>query len=223
MHRLRACHAAAGVRPFHVKEFVMSYRFLLACSLVTLALSTTGTARPTGAAGSIIGTVKATGLTSNADAIVYLEQAAGTFTPAVLTMDQKSMQFSPHVMPVLIGSTVKFLNSDPTPHNVFTPDFEKFNLGTWPQGQTKDHVFDKCAKTPCAYTLLCRVHPEMEGFVVVLQNPYFAVSGRDGKYTIANVPAGTYSVGVWHPKLNGKPQPATVGAAPVTIDFTLAK
>jgi plastocyanin len=190
---------------------------------VTLATGTLGVARPTVAGGSITGTVKATGLSSNADAVVYLEQVAGTFPPIVAALDQKSMQFTPHVLPVPLGSTVKFMNGDPTPHNVFSPDYEKFNLGTWPQGQTKDHVFDKCAKLPCAYTLLCRVHPEMEGFVVVLQNSFFAVSARDGRYTIANVPAGSYSVAVWHPKLKGKAQPVTVGAGPVTIDFTLVK
>jgi len=201
----------------------MSPRFPLTCSLVLLVAGATGAARPPVAGGSITGTVKATGLSSNADAVVYLEQAAGAVTPAVVTMDQKSMQFNPHVLPVPLGSTVKFLNSDPTPHNVFSPDYEKFNLGTWPQGQTKDHVFDKCAKLPCAYTLLCRVHPEMEGFVVVLQNAFFAVSARDGRYTIANVPAGTHAVAVWHPKLKGKAQSVTVGAGPSTVDFTLVK
>ena len=85
---------------------------------------------------------------------------------------------------------MRFLNSDPTPHNVFSPDCEKYNLGTWPQGQSKDHAFAKCTKFPCVYTQLCRVHPEMEGFVVVLQNPYFAVSDKDGHFEIKGVPAG---------------------------------
>jgi plastocyanin len=201
----------------------MSHRFLLVSSLAVLLVGIVGATRPTAAGGSVVGTVKATGLTSNADAVVYLEQVAGPGTPAVVTVDQKSMQFNPRVQPVMIGSTVKFLNSDPTPHNVFSPDYEKFNLGTWPQGQTKDHVFDKCAKTPCAYTLLCRVHPEMEGFVVVVQNGFFAVSARDGHYAIANVPPGTYSVAVWHPKLKGKAQSVTVGAGPVTIDVVLSR
>jgi plastocyanin len=178
------------------------------------------------AAGGVIeGTIKATGLTSNGDAVVYVQQAPGSFpAPAKpADMDQKSMQFVPHVLPVVLGTTVRFLNSDPTAHNVFSPDYEKYNLGTWPQGQTKDQVFAKCAKPPCAYVQLCRVHPEMEGYIVVLQNPFYAVSGKDGHYRIDNVPPGSYSVGVWHAKLKSAPKPVTVDAAkPAVVDFVLS-
>jgi plastocyanin len=200
-----------------------------ACSLtaaVALAIPLlTGTARAV-AATSISGTVKATGLASNADAVVYVEQAPGAFQPPAkpVDMDQRKMQFIPHVLPVVLGTTVNFLNSDPTAHNVFSPDHEKYNLGTWPQGQRKAHLFDKCPKPPCVYTQLCRVHPEMEGFVVVLQNPYFAVTDRDGHYTIADVPAGKYMAGVWHAKLKAASKPATLEAGkPVTVDFTLGR
>lgn len=174
---------------------------------------------------SVTGTIKATGLSSNADAVIYIQQAPGTFKPGEpATMDQRKMQFIPHVLAVVAGTTVKFLNSDPTPHNVFSPDFEKYNLGTWPQDKTKDYIFAKCTKFPCAYTQLCKVHPEMEGFIVVLANPYFAVSDKDGHYTISGVPPGSYQVAVWHPKLKGKPQALTVEAGkPVIVDFTLGR
>jgi plastocyanin len=176
--------------------------------------------------GSIAGTVKATGLSSNADAVVFVEQAPGAPRPPAqpVTMDQKQMQFMPHVLPVVVGTTVRFLNSDPTAHNVFSPDYEKYNLGTWPQGQSKEHAFATCAKFPCAYTQLCRVHPEMEGFVVVLPSSLFAVSDKEGRFDIKDVPPGQYTVAVWHPKLKGKPQPVTVVAGkPATVDFTLAR
>jgi len=178
-----------------------------------------------GAGGTITGTVKVTGLASSADAVVYLQQAPGSFTPAkAAEMDQRKMQFIPHVLPVVVGTTVKFLNSDPTQHNVFTPDFEKYNLGTWPQGQTKDHVFAKCAKAPCAYVQLCRIHPEMEAYVVVLQNPYFAVTDRDGHYRIENVPPGATSLGVWAAKGKAPAKPITVDAAkPSKVDFALGR
>jgi len=176
--------------------------------------------------GSISGTVKAAGLASNADAVVWVQQAPGTFkAPAQpVTMDQKKMQFLPHVLPVVLGTTVRFLNSDPTAHNVFSPDGEKYNLGTWPQGQSKDHAFATCAKFPCVYTQLCRVHPEMEGFVVVLPNTYFAVSDKEGHFEISGVPARQYTVAVWHPKLKAQPKPVTVEAGKAAVvDFALAR
>jgi plastocyanin len=178
-----------------------------------------------GAGSTISGTVKVTGLASSADVVVYVQQASGTFPAGkAVEMDQRKMQFLPHVLPVVAGTTVKFLNSDPTPHNVFSPDNEKYNLGTWPQGQTKDYVFAKCAKFPCVYTQLCRVHPEMEGFVVVLQNPFFAVTDKDGHYAVENVPPGTYQLAVWHAKTKAQPKSVTVdGTKPATVDFALAR
>jgi len=194
--------------------------------VLALALAGAGSRALLAADGSITGTVKATGLSSNADAVVYVQQAPGTFKApaAAAAMDQRKMQFIPHVLPVLVGTTVKYLNSDPTPHNVFSPDFEKYNLGTWPEGQSKDHVFGTCAKVPCVYTQLCRVHPEMEGFVVVLANPYFAVSDKEGRFEIKAVPPGSYTVAVWHAKLKGQPKPVTVEAGkPANLDFALAR
>ncbi|MGE5245695.1 MAG: plastocyanin/azurin family copper-binding protein [Betaproteobacteria bacterium] len=178
-----------------------------------------------GAGGTVTGTVKVTGASTSADAVVYIEQAPGAHAASKpVEMDQRKMQFIPHVLPIVAGTVVKFLNSDPTPHNVFSPDNEKYNLGTWPQGQTKDYTFDKCKKLPCVYTQLCRVHPEMEGFIVVLQNPYFAVTARDGKYEIKDVPPGSYQLGVWHEKGKAAPKPVVVDASkPAVVDFVLKK
>jgi plastocyanin len=199
----------------------------LTCSMILAGVLVVGLSHgPMRAAGggTIRGTVKIAGLASNADAVVYIQQAPGTFTaPAKpADIDQRSMQFVPRVLPVVVGTAVRFLNSDPTPHNVFSPDGEKYNLGTWPQGQTKDHAFAKCVKAPCVYVQLCRVHPEMEGYVVVLQNPFFATTSKDGQYTIENVPPGTYSVAVWHAKAKSQPKPVTVDATkPAVVDFVL--
>jgi plastocyanin len=197
-------------------------------AMITIGLAMIGAgvmARTSPATGSITGTVKATGQTTNADAVVYVEHAAGPFTPsAPAVMDQKSMKFVPRVLAVLLGTTAKFTNSDTVNHNVFSPDHEKYQLGTWAPGASKDHVFGTCAKFPCVYAQLCMIHPEMEGFVVVLQNPYFATTDATGQFKIEGVPPGTYQVGVWHPKLKGPPKPVTVEVnKPATVDFTLAK
>src|SRR6202163_4251091 len=155
----------------------------LTCSIILAGLLVAGLSHVNmraASGGTIQGTVKAVGLASNADAVVFIQQAPGTFTaPAKpADKDQRSRQFVPHVSPVIVGTTVRFLNSDPTPHNVFSPDGEKYNLGTWPQGQTKDPAFVKCVKAPCVDAQLCRAHPEMEAYVVVLQNPFFATTSQ---------------------------------------------
>ena len=86
-------------------------------------------------------------------------------------------------------------------------------------------MFTKCTKFPCAYTQLCRIHPEMEGFVVVLPNQVLRGdrSGRDSSRS-SDVPPGSYTVGVWHPKLKAQPKPVMVEAGkPAVVDFTLAR
>lgn len=177
-----------------------------------------------GADTSISGTVRVSGLASNADAVVYVSQASRTLVPAEpVQMDQRSMQFVPHVLPIVAGTTVRFLNSDPTRHNVFSPDYEKYNLGTWRPGQTKEHAF-KCAKPPCVYIQLCLLHPEMSAFIVVLQNPLFAVTDKEGHYEIKNVPPGSYKLAVWHARGEAQPTLVTVEAdKPATVNFVLGR
>ena len=174
-------------------------------------------------AGELKGTVKVVGARSSADAVVYIEAMPGkTFQPpsAHALIDQKGMLFVPHVLPVLVGTTVDFLNSDAVLHNVFTPDkcAGKFNLGSWPQGQKRSYTFNQ----PCAATLLCNVHPEMEAFVIAVPTPYFTVTGPDGTYVMKDVPEGTYTVKVWHPKAKEASRQATVAGATVA-DFELQR
>lgn len=171
--------------------------------------------------GSVAGTATAKGLRTSAGIVVSLEAAGSVAKPSEkpVEMDQKSMQFLPHVLAVGKGSLVRFLNSDPVPHNVFSPE-GKYNLGTWPQGQTREYKFDK----PGVYTQLCRVHPEMEGFVVVLETPHFAVTNADGSFEIKGVPPGTYKLKAWSEKLKPAEQDVTVeGGKAATVAITLAR
>ena len=174
-------------------------------------------------AGEIHGKVNAKGLRDSSDAVVYIEKVPGkTFPPPSVhvRIDQKNMQFSPHVLPVLIGTTVDFLNSDSVLHNVFSPDAcaDRMNLGTWPQGQVKSYTFKK----QCFAALLCKVHPEMDGYVAALPTPYFAVTSPNGSYEIKDVPDGTYAVKVWHPRLKATEKSVAVKGSTVA-DFELAK
>ncbi len=174
-------------------------------------------------AGDIHGKVAAHGVRNSADAIVYVDKIAGkTFPPPAehAKIDQKNMQFTPHVLAVVTGTTVDFLNSDAVLHNVFSPDAcaDHFNLGTWPQGQVKSFTFKK----ECFASLLCKVHSEMEGFVAALPAPYFAVTAADGSYVIKDVPDGVYTVKVWHPKLKAATKSVTVKGA-TEENFEIAK
>lgn len=174
-------------------------------------------------AGEIHGKVTAKGLRDSSNAVVYIDKVPGkTFAPPSVhaRMDQKNMHFLPHVLPVVIGTTVDFLNSDSVLHNVFSPDAcaDRFNLGTWAQGQTKNFTFKK----ECFATLLCKVHPEMEGFVAALPTPYFAVTSPDGSYEIKDVPDGTYTLKVWHPTLKPAQKSVVVKGA-TEVSFAIAK
>jgi plastocyanin len=186
--------------------------FRLAVLLAILALGV-----PSGA-GEITGTYKAANKRFRENAVVYVAKAEGSFPapPKRPVMDQKNLTFIPHVLPVVVGTTVDFLNSDSVRHNVFSPDYP-YNLGTWPQGQTKSQVFAKEG----VFTQLCNVHPEMEAFVVVVQNPYFAVTDGEGAYTIKGVPAGKYTLKLWQEKLKKQlTKEVTVPeSGKVTVDF----
>jgi plastocyanin len=174
-------------------------------------------------AGSIHGKVMATGMRNNADAVVYVDTIAGKTFPAPeehAEVDQKDLEFVPHVLAVQVGTTVDFRNSDAFLHNVFTPEkcAERFNLGSWPQGQVRSYTF----KQPCAAVLLCNVHPEMEAYVVAVPTPYHAVTDKDGTYAFEGVPDGTYMVKVWHPKLKEASRQVTVSGA-TEADFELER
>lgn len=172
-------------------------------------------------AGGVSGSVTAKGLRTNAGIVVSLQAPGTKATPPAkpLEMDQKGMVFSPHVMAVVTGTRVLFLNSDAVAHNVFSPE-GKYNLGTWPQGQTRERLFEK----PGVYTQLCRVHPEMEAFIVVLDTPHFAVTDRTGKYAIADVPPGKYTLVAWGEKLKSLKQEVTIEAGKtLTVDLAMAR
>ena len=160
--------------------------------------------------GTIAGDVVARTPKMRAGVVVHLDKVPGSFRPPAhpAAMDQKGMQFVPHVLAVQKGTTVVFKNSDSVRHNVFTPDGDKYNLGTWGQNETKPHAFT----TPGVYHQLCNVHPEMSAFIIVVDNPFFAVTDAEGKFTIPNVPPGTYTLKTWSEKQGETTKQVTVTA-----------
>ncbi len=175
--------------------------FLLAAGL---ALALGSAARAEG--GTISGTVDAQPAKYLEETVVYLKSVPGAHKPAEHQMDQKGMAFTPHILVVTQGDTVKFLNHDSVAHNVYSPDNEGYNLGTFKDGEVRTHTFAKTG----VYSQLCSIHPEMLGYIFVGQNPYAAVVDKKGKYVIKNVPPGNYQLAVWNSKLKGPEKPVTV-------------
>ncbi len=175
-------------------------------------------------AGTISGHVACQGVKSNQWVVVYVDAISGKeFSPsAPAVMSQKAKEFIPHVLPVLKGTTVDFLNEDPFMHNVFSPDdvADAVNLGSWGQGQKKSHTFNKLGNA----VMLCNMHPEMEGWIVVLPTPYFAVTDEKGDYTIKDVPDGKYTLKTWHQKLGPSQSDVVIASnGACKVDFTLTK
>jgi len=196
----------------------------VALAAVALGFSAHATTIRGAGSGTIAGTITITGLPTGANTVVFIENAPAAAPPATtVEMNQRGQEFIPKILPIVSGTTVRFLNNDPVAHNVFSPDYEKYDLGTWTQGQTKYYAFATCAKPPCAYPQLCKSHPQMDAYIVVLQNQYFAVTDSQGRYAIRNVPPGNYTVGVWHARRYEAPAKAVTvsGVAPSAVNFQL--
>ncbi len=201
-------------------------RFMKIMALTALAMAFL--ASQAALAGDITGTVTAKKKKYLPHTIIYVDSVKGEFKPPEkhVLMDQKNLVFIPRVLPVLAGTTVDFLNSDEVAHNVFTPDksAEKFNLGTWPTGEIRSYKFEKRCDKVCDAVMLCNVHPEMEGFVVIMQNPYFSKADDDGNFTIKDVPAGKYILNVWHPKRKAESISVVVpDSGSVSLEIVLGK
>ena len=175
-----------------------------------------------GAAPSVVsGTVVVKGVRSSADAVITLEAPGLKLSPPAepLKIDQKGFRFIPHVVVVQTGTTIRFLNNDPEPHNVYSPE-GRYNLGTWPTGDTRDHVFKK----PGIYSQLCNIHPDMLAYVVVVDTPHFAVTDAKGAFVIRNVPPGKYTLVAWHEKKDGfEREVEVVAGKPLVLDLVIER
>jgi plastocyanin len=173
-------------------------------------------------AGNISGKVAA----GKGHSVVWVEAAAGKNFPKPdkpITIDQKQLLFQPHIMVAPVGATVEFLNSDNVQHNIFWPSISgnkklTHNMGTWPKGEKRNFEFD----TPGVVPLLCNVHPEMSGYIIVAPTPYFAETDDSGNFKIANLPDGSYTVTAWHEGYKNQSKPVTV-TGNATADFSLTK
>lgn len=154
------------------------------------------------AAGSVRIEIKDAKGAPVADAVASLVPAAGS--PAVVppaepvVINQVKEEFTPYVTAVVTGTKVRFPNNDKVQHHVFSLSKTKpFDLGLY-RGEPRELVtFDQ----PGVVTLGCNIHDWMSAYVVVLATPFFRKSADDGLAAIADLPAGSYRLEVWHPRL----------------------
>ena len=176
--------------------------------------------RAAGQTGSITGKVDATPAKYMEETVVYLKDAKPSGAPRTVDMDQRALKFSPKVLAIAKGDTVKFLNHDTVAHNVYSPDGEAYNLGTFKPNEDRTHTFDQEG----AYTQLCSIHPEMLAYIYVAPTHLAAAVDAKGHYTIKDVPPGSYKLAVWNSHLKAPDKPVTVAAGKsTTVDFSLKR
>jgi plastocyanin len=151
---------------------------------------------------------------SLANVFVYVKDGLGSYiydAPAESAkIDQKECRYHPHVFGVRVGQPVEIVNSDPTLHNIHaSPKTNtEFNTGQPIQGMKTTHTFDK---PEVMVPFKCDVHGWMNAYVGVVDHPYFAVTGKDGKFDLKTLPPGTYTIEAWQEKLGTQEAKVTIG------------
>ena len=162
------------------------------------------------------------------NAVVWVEGARRAAEPrgaarGQMKSDQK--KFTPRVVVVPRTATVDFPNVDPIYHNVFSVSgANRFDLGLYRSGASRSKEFDQAGLV----RVFCNIHPQMVGFVMVVDSDFAAVTGPDGKFRFEGVPAGSWTLKAWHEEAGEVSEPVTVHArgetaAPVRLDASAFK
>ena len=158
------------------------------------------------------------------DFVVYIDQPMTEVMPTALAgqtvkTTQKDANFEPHVLPVVVGSAVRWPNEDDIFHNVFSmSDAKEFDLDYYKKERVPEVRFDRVGRVD----VFCAIHPKMHCIILVVPNPYFAAADEKGRFVIKNVPAGTYNVRAWHERMPSQTREVVVPEnGEVKIDFAL--
>ena len=159
-----------------------------------------------------------------ANVFVYIKDGLGNYSydppSGPVEIDQKGCRYHPHVFGIRVGQELDIVNSDPTLHNIHAlpKDNQEFNTGQPIQGMKTMHMF---TSPEVMVPFKCDVHGWMNAFIGVVAHPYFAVTDADGKFSLKNVPPGTYTIEAWHEKGGVQTAMVTLGAKETkTADFT---
>ena len=146
--------------------------------------------------------------------VVFVAEGLGdrTFEPPTqpAVIDQRGCMYQPHVVALQTNQKLRVVNSDKTTHNIHPmPSNNREWNKSQPPGIPIEETF---AREEVAIPVKCNVHPWMRSHVAVFKHPYFAVTGKNGRFDLRNLPPGTYTVEAWHEKLGTANQRITIGA-----------
>jgi plastocyanin len=219
--------ARRDINPMPLSRRIPILICVIACGLATRVIAAPPTTQPV---SSVTGIVTAESEVPLSEMVVFLESPdADRVMPPPTTqpvmVSQKGAQFEPRLTVVTVGQSVGFVNDEDRQieHNVFSNSAAKrFDLGLYGPGKAKSVTFDK----PGPVFLYCSIHRYMDGVVFVSPTPYTSRVNENGKYTIENVPAGTWTVKTWQQRRRFKEQnvPVTVAAdKPSVVNMELVK
>ncbi len=154
------------------------------------------------------------------DFVVYIDSLVAPLAEAApLRVVQRDATFEPHVLPVVVGTTVRWPNEDDIFHNVFSmTETQDFNLGFYKREKVPEVRFDRLGRVD----IFCAIHTNMHCIILVLPNPYFAMVDGRHRFVIKNVPPGRYRLKAWHERVPPSVREVVVPAeGDVTVDFML--
>jgi len=166
----------------------------IAAGVAALSCAASITAGAPSGAG-LRGTARA-GHRAQADAVIWLDSHDPSITPPPkrVVLDQRNLDFFPHVLAIRVGTTVELPNNDRVFHNVFSfHNGKKFDLGLYPVGTVRNVTFDRAGLS----RIFCNIHPNMAAYVLVVDSPYFAVSNASGTFEMPSVAPGRYTYHAW--------------------------
>ena len=134
-------------------------------------------------------------------------------------MTQRGEQFVPRVVAIETGTVVAFPNEDTYFHNVFSLSRQgTFDLGRYPSGDTRTRVFDKAG----IIKVYCHLHAQMSALIRVFDHPWFTIPDAQGEFALEDVPAGAYTLAVWHERIGERREAITIRPGGITeVSFTL--
>ncbi|TCO42973.1 methylamine utilization protein [Dokdonella fugitiva] len=192
---------------------------------LVLAMVVSASLRAAELSGSVVLVSEGQALRSEeaADAVVYFRPAHPTkVAPAAApyVMGTQRKQFMPRILPITVGSAVRFPNRDPILHNAFsTSPANTFDVGVYGNGDGETVAFPQAGYV----RVFCNVHASMIGHILVLDTPYFTRPDASGAFTLKNLPAGSGDLVVWHDRATPWHQKLAAGGKPLAIQLDLTQ